>query len=124
MRRPAALLILTAAATGCGGSAKPKPITGCQGLPTASKSISFLVLFGSTNQVTQRFVCANFGAPQKVTRRGAGLADWTYGKAIVTFKGRHAVSYTTYDSNGGHLITVGHPLNRALVPATAPLNAR
>lgn len=110
MRGAAAPLVMFVVLAGCGGSVKPTPVTGCRGLPTASKSSSFWVLFGSSRRVAQRRVCARFGAPRRIARRGAGMVDWIYRKGVVTFSGQRVVSFTTYDSKGTNTYSVGERL--------------
>lgn len=58
---------------------------------TTARTSTFLVLFGGGKWLTRSFVCAHFGAPQRVVRYRDGTVGWLYGSAIVVFKGNHAV---------------------------------
>jgi hypothetical protein len=48
-------------------------------------------LFGATKLLTPAFVCAHFGAPEKITQGADGRVSWSYGRAVLVFKGSHAV---------------------------------
>jgi hypothetical protein len=92
VRRSAALLVAAMALMGCGGKpAAPKASAGCAGLRTAPHSTSFLTLFGAMKLLTPKFVCAHFGAPQKITQGADGRVNWFYGSAVLVFRGSHAV---------------------------------
>ena len=63
--------------------------------------MSFLVLFGATNRLSQRYVCAHFGQPQEISHRRDGSAIWTYGTAKITFRGSRVVGGTETSGNSG-----------------------
>ena len=63
--------------------------------------MSFLALFGATNRLSQRYVCAHFGQPQEVARRRDGGVSWTYGSATITFRGSRVVGGTETSGNAG-----------------------
>ena len=63
--------------------------------------MSFLVLFGATNRLSQRYVCAHFGQPQEIARRRNGSVSWTYGSAKITFRGSRVVGGTETSGNSG-----------------------
>jgi hypothetical protein len=91
------LLFVVVAVAGCGGSTKPTPRTGCKGLRTARHSQSFLVLFGATGRLTQVYVCAHLGAPQKITHGRDGLVSWVYGSSVIAFRGSRVVEGTGFE---------------------------
>ena len=107
-------LVIVVAIAGCGGSSKPTLMTGCKGLPTARQSTSFLTLFGATNRLSQRYVCAHFGRPQQIARQPDRSVSWAYGSATISFRGSHVVRGTETSGNSGSelkqtvQITVGH----------------
>ncbi|MGZ4316088.1 MAG: hypothetical protein ACXVRS_09670 [Gaiellaceae bacterium] len=101
MTRGAVSALVVVAIAGCGGSRKSTLMTGCTGLPTARQSMSFLALFGATNRLSQRFVCAHFGQPHEIARRRDGSVSWTYGSATITFRGSRVVGGTETSGNTG-----------------------
>jgi len=88
MRAIVCVVISVAVLTGCGASGAR---IGCQGLPTAKHSTSFLVLFGRASDLTKRSVCAHFGTPTSIKQLPGGQEDWRYGTATITFRGAHAI---------------------------------
>jgi hypothetical protein len=91
------LVVVVVVVAGCGGSTKPTPRTGCKGLRTARQSQSFLVLFGATGRLTQVYVCARLGAPQKIAQGRDGLVSWVYGSSVIAFRGGRVVEGTGFE---------------------------
>jgi hypothetical protein len=111
-------VVLLVVVAGCGGSTKPTPRTGCKGLRTARHSQSFLVLFGATGRLTQVYVCAHLGAPQKITQGRHGLVSWVYGSSVIAFKGGRVVEGAGFERGSADST---YSLSESL---QAPSNAR
>ncbi len=108
MRPLIAIAIVTASIAGCGGAAKPNPVAGCKGLPTARQSDSGLGF--SDVGADQRYVCVHLGRPAKIVR-DIGLVSWVYSNAIVRFgSGRVVSTDTTADPNGIKTMTQRDPV--------------
>jgi hypothetical protein len=106
MRTVVALLLVAAAVAGCGGSAKPTATTGCKGVSTARRSVSFNSAAGQellSRQATIAYVCAHFGPPERIVRAGR-LVTWSYGgggrAAALSFKNDRVVEGTRFDRGG------------------------
>jgi hypothetical protein len=103
MRLAAALVLVALTLAGCGGSAKPMAKTGCKGLSTARRSVSFNGTAGAyllSRPTTIAYVCAHFGSPDRIMRAG-GLVTWSYGggsrAAILSFKNDRVVQGAWFD---------------------------
>jgi hypothetical protein len=59
--------------------------------PAHSTTFALLTVNGTSKLLTRAFVCAHFGAPQKIKRDGRGRVGWLYGSAVLVFKGNRAV---------------------------------
>jgi hypothetical protein len=98
MRRLAGPFLVAVVLVGCGGSShRANAATGCKGLPTARRSMSFLTLFGALDRLSQAQVCARFGAPEKITQARDGRVTWLYGSSRITFKGRRIVAGAVFE---------------------------
>jgi hypothetical protein len=74
-----------------GWGAGTASVAGCNGFPTARRSMQFLVLFGKVSKLTKRDVCARFGAPTSIRRLAGSREGWTYGKETLILSGNRVV---------------------------------
>ena len=109
MRTVIALLVLATALAGCGASVRSSATTGCKGLSTARRSVSFNNAFGRdllSRRATIAYVCAHLGPPDRITRAGA-LVTWNYGDggdaAILSFKHDRLIEGAWFDRSAPNL---------------------
>jgi hypothetical protein len=50
------------------------------------------VIFGATDRVTERYACAHFGVPQRITSDAGGVVTWHYGSIALAFKGNRGTA--------------------------------
>ena len=91
--RRAVLLLLGVVIGGCGGrSTASSAAAGCAGLHTThAGTFTLLTVNGTSKLPTRAFVCAHFGARTTLKRYKDGRVAWSYGSAILVFKGNDAV---------------------------------
>ncbi len=83
------MLLMTALFAGCG--AGRASVAGCDGYPTAKRSMQLLVLFGAVSTLTKRDICARFGAPTSIRRLAKHREGWTYGEETLILRGNRVV---------------------------------
>lgn len=67
--------------------------TACKGLPTAKYTRPPMVLFGAIRKLDKRFLCAQFGRPNRVTQLSEGRQLWRYDGDTFTLRHGHVIAY-------------------------------